>query len=87
MQSCVRSSRSTSARTRASTGYGRFRTSGPGRRRTRIRGLLVIGIHTPEFSFEKDIDNIRRALADMRVGYPIAIDSDYGVWNAFANHY
>jgi hypothetical protein len=51
------------------------------------QGLVVIGVHTPEFSFEKDVDNIRRALADMRVGYPIAIDSYYGVWNAFANHY
>jgi Thioredoxin like C-terminal domain/AhpC/TSA family len=51
------------------------------------QGLVVIGVHTPEFSFEKDVDNIRRALADMRVGYPIAIDSDYGVWNAFANHH
>jgi Thioredoxin like C-terminal domain len=47
----------------------------------------VIGVHTPEFSFEKDVDNIRRALADMRVGYPIAIDSYYTVWNGFANHY
>jgi hypothetical protein len=44
-------------------------------------------MHTPEFSFEKDVDNIRRALADMRVGYPIAIDSYYAVWRAFANHY
>jgi thiol-disulfide isomerase/thioredoxin len=51
------------------------------------QGLVVIGVHTPEFSFEKDVENIRRALADMRVRYPIAIDSYYGVWNAFANHY
>ena len=51
------------------------------------QGLVVIGVHTPEFSFERDVENIRRALADMRVEYPIAIDSDYGVWNAFANHY
>jgi hypothetical protein len=51
------------------------------------QGLVVIGVHTPEFSFEKDLDNIRRALADMRVGYPIAIDSDYAIWEAFANHY
>jgi hypothetical protein len=51
------------------------------------RGLVMIGVHTPEFSFEQDVDNIREALADMRVGYPIAIDSHYGVWNAFANHY
>jgi hypothetical protein len=51
------------------------------------QGLVVIGAHTPEFSFERDVENIRRALAAMRVEYPIAIDSDYGVWNAFANHY
>jgi Thioredoxin like C-terminal domain/AhpC/TSA family len=51
------------------------------------QGLVVIGVHTPEFSFERDVENIRRALDNMRVEYPIAIDSDYGVWNAFANHY
>ncbi len=51
------------------------------------KGLVVIGVHTPEFSFEKDVDNIRRALAEMRVGYPIAVDSENGIWNAFANHY
>jgi thioredoxin family protein/AhpC/TSA family protein len=51
------------------------------------QGLVVIGVHTPEFSFEKDVANIRQALADMRVGYPIAIDNYYAVWKAFANHY
>ena len=51
------------------------------------QGLVVIGAHTPEFAFERDVENIRRALASMNVRYPIAIDSDYGVWNAFANHY
>jgi len=51
------------------------------------RGLTVIGVHTPEFSFERDVDHIRRALREMRVEHPIAIDSNYGVWNAFANHY
>ena len=50
-------------------------------------GLVVIGAHTPEFAFERDVENIRRALAAMNVAYSIAIDSDYGVWNAFANHY
>jgi thiol-disulfide isomerase/thioredoxin len=49
--------------------------------------LLVIGVHTPEFSFEHDIDNVRRAAADMRVEYPIAIDNDYAVWSAFSNNY
>jgi thiol-disulfide isomerase/thioredoxin len=50
-------------------------------------GLVVIGVHTPEFEFEKDVDNIRRAAAAMRVDYPIAIDSDYAVWRAFSNRY
>ena len=50
-------------------------------------GLVTIGVHTPEFSVEHDIENVRRALASMRVTYPIALDNDYGVWNAFANHY
>jgi hypothetical protein len=48
---------------------------------------VVVGVHTPEFPFERDVDNVRRAAKDMRVEYPIAIDSDYGVWRAFANHY
>jgi thiol-disulfide isomerase/thioredoxin len=51
------------------------------------RGLVVIGVHTPEFGFEKDLDNIRRAAKDMRLAYPIAIDSDYAVWRAFDNEY
>src|SRR5215471_15414402 len=51
------------------------------------QGLIVIGVHTPEFPFEKDVENIRRAAAAMRVTYPIAIDSDYGVWRALNNQY
>jgi thiol-disulfide isomerase/thioredoxin len=51
------------------------------------RGLVVIGVHTPEFSFEQDIDNVRRAAQEMRIDYPIAIDNDYEVWRAFNNHY
>jgi thiol-disulfide isomerase/thioredoxin len=50
-------------------------------------GLLVVGVHTPEFPFEHDADNVREAARDMQVAYPIALDSDYGVWNAFGNHY
>jgi thiol-disulfide isomerase/thioredoxin len=50
-------------------------------------GLVVVGVHTPEFPFEQDVDNITRALRDMAVEFPIAIDSDYGVWNAFSNRY
>ncbi|HZM19584.1 MAG TPA: redoxin domain-containing protein [Gaiellaceae bacterium] len=51
------------------------------------QGLVVIGVHTPEFPFEREIDNVRWAAEDMRVEYPIALDSDYGVWRAFDNHY
>ncbi|MCF2151428.1 thioredoxin family protein [Desmonostoc muscorum LEGE 12446] len=51
------------------------------------QGLVVIGIHTPEFEFEKNIDNVRRALTEMKIDYPIAVDNDYAVWRAFGNHY
>lgn len=53
----------------------------------RDRGLVVIGVHTPEFPFQKDTENIRRALKDSRVEYPIAIDNDYAIWRAFNNQY
>ena len=53
----------------------------------RDQGLVVVGVHTPEFPFERDVDNVRWAAEDMRVEYPIALDSDYGVWRAFDNHY
>jgi thiol-disulfide isomerase/thioredoxin len=51
------------------------------------QGLVVIGVHTPEFSFERDLDNVRRRAKDQGVDYPIAIDSDYAIWNAFKNQY
>jgi thiol-disulfide isomerase/thioredoxin len=51
------------------------------------KGLVVIGAHTPEFSFEHDVDNVREAIAAMRIEYPIAVDNDYAVWDAFANRY
>ena len=51
------------------------------------QGLVVIGVHTPEFPFEQNVDNVRRAAKDMRVDYPIAIDSDYAIWRAFNNEY
>src|SRR5215218_8768467 len=51
------------------------------------RGLVVVGVHTPEFAFERDIENVRRAAKDMNVWYPIALDSDYEVWRAFSNRY
>jgi len=53
----------------------------------RDQGLVVIGAHTPEFPFEKDVDNVRWAVKEMDVSYPIAVDSDYGVWRAFDNNY
>src|SRR5258708_205938 len=53
----------------------------------RDQGLVVIGAHTPEFPFEKDVDNVRWAAKEMDVRYPIAVDSDYGVWRAFDNNY
>ena len=51
------------------------------------QGLVVIGVHSPEFGFEKDVDNIRRATRDMKVGYPVAIDSDHEIWRALRNNY
>ena len=51
------------------------------------KGLVVIGVHTPEFPFEKNIANIRQAMKEMKVDYPVAVDSNYGVWNAFDNEY
>jgi thiol-disulfide isomerase/thioredoxin len=51
------------------------------------RGLVVIGVHTPEFAFERDVGNVRRAAKDMRVDYPVAIDNDYTIWRAFNNSY
>ena len=53
----------------------------------RDHGLVVIGVHTPEFTVEHDIDNIRRAVTAMGISYPVAVDSDYAVWEAFSNHY
>jgi thiol-disulfide isomerase/thioredoxin len=50
-------------------------------------GLIVIGVHTPEFAFEHDIDGVRRATSERAIDYPVAVDNDYEVWNAFANHY
>jgi thiol-disulfide isomerase/thioredoxin len=50
-------------------------------------GLIVIGIHTPEFSFEHDIEGVRRAIRKRGIEYPVAVDNDYVVWTAFANRY
>jgi thiol-disulfide isomerase/thioredoxin len=50
-------------------------------------GLTVVGVHTPEFGFERDLDNIAAQSRNFRVEYPVAIDSDYGIWQAFSNHF
>ena len=50
-------------------------------------GLVVIGVHTPEFSFEHDIDGVRRAVKERGIDYPIAVDNDYEIWSAFDNHF
>jgi thiol-disulfide isomerase/thioredoxin len=53
----------------------------------REQGLVVVGVHTPEFPFEREIDNVRQAVQERAIAYPVALDSDYAVWRAFANHY
>jgi thiol-disulfide isomerase/thioredoxin len=53
----------------------------------RDAGLVVIGVHTPEFSFEHDVDRVRRATSERGIDYPVAVDNDYAIWNAFDNHY
>jgi len=50
-------------------------------------GLAVIGVHAPEFAFEKDTGNVRRAVADLKITYPVAMDNDYAIWQAFNNQY
>lgn len=51
------------------------------------QGLVVIGVHSPEFSFERNMDNVRWATKDMRIDYPIVIDNDHAIWRAFNNEY
>ena len=51
------------------------------------KGLVVIGVHTPEFRFEKNLDNVRREAKALRVDYPVAVDSEYAIWRAFNNNY
>ncbi len=50
-------------------------------------GLVVIGVHTPEFSFEHELDLVRQSIEERAIDYPVALDNDYEVWDAFANHY
>jgi thiol-disulfide isomerase/thioredoxin len=51
------------------------------------QGLVVVGVHTPEFSFEHNIDNVKQAVESLRITYPVVVDNNYAVWNAFSNHY
>jgi cytochrome c biogenesis protein CcdA/thiol-disulfide isomerase/thioredoxin len=50
-------------------------------------GLVVIGVHTPEFAFEKDLGNVRQAVNELKIAYPVAIDNDRKIWNGFSNSY
>ena len=51
------------------------------------QALVVIGVHTPEFPFERNLDNVRRAVRQMRIEYPVVIDNDYSIWHAFRNQF
>ena len=50
-------------------------------------GLIVVGVHTPEFSFEHQVDGVRKAIEERGIDYPVAVDNDYAIWTAFDNHY
>jgi cytochrome c biogenesis protein CcdA/thiol-disulfide isomerase/thioredoxin len=50
-------------------------------------GLVIVGVHTPEFAFEHVVSNVRKAVSDLGVRYPVPIDNDYGTWNAYSNQY
>lgn len=51
------------------------------------QGLIVIGVHTPEFAFEKNVANVKKAIADLKVDYPVAVDNNFAIWRAFNNQY
>ena len=53
----------------------------------RDQGLVVIGVHAPEFAFERDVGNVRKAVKDLGITYPVAIDNNQALWRAFQNHY
>lgn len=56
-------------------------------RKYKDQGLVVIGVHAPEFAFEKKVGNVKKAVADLKIGYPVAVDNDYAIWRAFNNQY
>jgi cytochrome c biogenesis protein CcdA/thiol-disulfide isomerase/thioredoxin len=53
----------------------------------RDQGFVLIGVHSPEFAFEKDLRNVERAVRDLGIAYPVALDNDYAIWNAYENRY
>lgn len=53
----------------------------------RDRGFVVVGVHTPEFAFEKDLGNVKKAVHDLDITYPVALDNDYAIWRSFSNRY
>jgi len=55
--------------------------------RYRSKGLVILGVHTPEFAFERDLGNVRAAVKRLGVGYPVALDNGYGTWKAYSNNY
>jgi thiol-disulfide isomerase/thioredoxin len=55
--------------------------------RYRDHGLVVVGVHAPEFGFEHELDNVRHATRELGVGYPVVIDNDFAIWRSFENHY
>jgi thiol-disulfide isomerase/thioredoxin len=56
-------------------------------RRYRDKGLVIVGVHTPEFDFAKLVPNVRKAVSDFGFKYPIAVDSDYKIWQSYGNRY
>jgi len=55
--------------------------------RYRQHGLSLIGVHTPEFDFERQVENVHQAVKEMKIDYPVAIDNEYAIWQAFGNQY
>lgn len=53
----------------------------------RSSGLVVVGVHTPEFAFEKDLSNVRNAVRELHIAYPVAVDNEYEIWSSFDNNY
>src|SRR3954452_16385899 len=51
------------------------------------QGLVVVGVHTPEFSFEQNVENVSRAIRQMNIGYPVAMEKNFEIWQSFQNHY